>query len=262
MDVVFYPHSVLSWPSCSSFTNQLKIGKPIVSFKDGPSLFSSWNDTLQSRYSSTHTDGNRKDRPPQKSTRLGRRRMDYDNNKSQPFDSKLPKSSGQEEILALFRRIQSSISKVESVDTGMRTGKASEDTSPTDSVLEFLRQSRKQVKGTATKRGGTKTFRRNQGVDKNKKMGNDEQLLETNIKLTRPPSNFVKRSPIPSPSAPRGQAAELSDEPSTIMVGSPELKLPRMEEMKLSQLKELAKSRGIKGYSKLKKDELMELLKS
>jgi hypothetical protein len=32
--------------------------------------------------------------------------------------------------------------------------------------------------------------------------------------------------------------------------------------MKLTELKELAKSRGIKGYSKLKKGELLELLRS
>uniref|UniRef100_A0A3Q7F3B7 Rho termination factor-like N-terminal domain-containing protein n=2 Tax=Solanum lycopersicum TaxID=4081 RepID=A0A3Q7F3B7_SOLLC len=34
----------------------------------------------------------------------------------------------------------------------------------------------------------------------------------------------------------------------------------KIEEMKLPQLKELAKSRGLKGYSKLKKSELVELL--
>lgn len=73
----------------------------------------------------------------------------------------------------------------------------------------------------------------------------------TDSKSKRPPSKFVKRSPIPYPTSPRGLALELTVDGAA-----------GLETMKLAQLKELAKSRGIKGYSKLKKTELINLLKS
>lgn len=79
---------------------------------------------------------------------------------------------------------------------------------------------------------------------------------------SRPPSKFMKRSPVPSPSTLRGRMFELNNEESHARAGINELKLRRIEEMKLTELKELAKSRGIKGYSKLKKSELLQLLRS
>lgn len=84
----------------------------------------------------------------------------------------------------------------------------------------------------------------------------------TDFKLTRPPSKFVKRSPIPSSSTPTGKLLEPSNGASPHTAGTKEFELERVEEMKLPELKELAKSRGVKGYSKLKKKELVELLKS
>ena len=93
-----------------------------------------------------------------------------------------------------------------------------------------------------------------------------ERMLELNneayLKPTRLPSKFVKRLPIPSPSSPRERILKLNDEASQARAGRKELKLPRIEEMKLTELKDLAKSRGLKGYSKLKKSELIELLRS
>lgn len=77
---------------------------------------------------------------------------------------------------------------------------------------------------------------------------------------TRPPSNFVKRSPIPFPTTPRGKAINLKKETSA--KASSSIGSPKVEEMKVTELKELAKSRGIKGYSKMKKGELVELLRS
>lgn len=93
-----------------------------------------------------------------------------------------------------------------------------------------------------------------------------ERMLELNnaayLKPTRLPSKFVKRSPIPSPSTPTERILELNNEASQARAGRKELKLARVEEMKLTELKDLAKSRGLKGYSKLKKSELIELLRS
>lgn len=74
-------------------------------------------------------------------------------------------------------------------------------------------------------------------------------------KLTRPPSNFVKRSPIQSPVR-FNRKAEAETEEESISMGGVE----KVKGMKVSELKELAKSKGIKGYSKLKKSELIELL--
>lgn len=64
----------------------------------------------------------------------------------QSSDRKLPLSSNQEEIMALFRRIQYSISKGESTATEKKNAGRSEK-SPTDSILEVLLRSRKQAKG-------------------------------------------------------------------------------------------------------------------
>ena len=85
-------------------------------------------------------------------------------------------------------------------------------------------------------------------------------------KLTRPPSTFVRRSPIPLSN--RGVPADLrSDQVPAADYKKeteiPELKvlaLQKVEDMKLPELKELAKSKGIKGYSKLRKAELVKLL--
>ena len=97
---------------------------------------------------------------------------------------------------------------------------------------------------------------------KDHKLQNDAQHLAEKFNLTRPPSKFIKRSPIPFPSMPRGSPIELNSDPSAATETEEASKFPRIEEMKLPELKELAKSRGIKGYSKLKKGELLELLRS
>lgn len=116
------------------------------------------------------------------------------------------------------------------------------------------------VAGKARDKEGVKLITRRRGVPK-KEQGTEANVPVTGFKLTRPPSKFVKRSPISSLTIPRGKPLELSSESFSTADGT-ERDLPRVEEMKLPELKQLAKSRGIKGYSKLKKSELVTLLRS
>lgn len=79
------------------------------------------------------------------------------------------------------------------------------------------------------------------------------------VELPRPPSSFAKRTPIPSASSPRGK---LPVSNSYKALGEMAEKASLIETMKLAELKEVAKNRGIKGYSKLRKSELLELIRS
>lgn len=72
--------------------------------------------------------------------------------KSDDFDAKSSLSPNKEEILALFKRIQSSIS---SATPNKRTSKNGEDYKPSpsaESILEILHQSKPQRKGRAAAR--------------------------------------------------------------------------------------------------------------
>ena len=110
--------------------------------------------------------------------------------------------------------------------------------------------------GRPSKKEGDQLLTQRRGVLKKDERISDKQYVE-DLKSTRPPSNFVKRSPIPAPTTPRGKAVKLKIE---VLVKTSSFN--EVEKMKVSELKELAKSRGIKGYSKMKKSELVELLRS
>jgi hypothetical protein len=118
----------------------------LAEIADGPLLFDSQKGFPRLTVLSIRSDGHRRHGPPRKSSD-SRRRKEDENETPQSSDGKKSKSSNQEEIIALFRRIQSSISKGES--TKKRNSNLSEDKPSSESILDVLRKSRKQVKGDA-----------------------------------------------------------------------------------------------------------------
>lgn len=98
-------------------------------------------------------------------------------------------------------------------------------------------------------------------------------MFSDDAEVARPVSKFVKKSPIPSPSLVQDdkEVAEeqlqsvtrnkVADKQQQALTTDRESNVQNLDELKLPELKELAKRRGIKGYSKLKKGELLELLK-
>lgn len=114
---------------------------------DRPSLFDSPKDFRQLTVSSIRSDENGRRRPPWRSS-ASRRTPEDENETPQSSNGEKSNSSNQEEIIAMFRRIQSAISKDESVKT-KRNSNLSEDKTSPESVLEVLRKSRKQMKGDA-----------------------------------------------------------------------------------------------------------------
>ncbi|PIA42123.1 hypothetical protein AQUCO_02100170v1 [Aquilegia coerulea] len=193
--------------------------------------------------------------------RIGRRRRStasegiQKGNIPESSDSESSKSAGQEDIIALFRQIQFSIAK-DGGSTKIRKRRSNnhKERKTAESVLDVLRQSRKQIQEE------NKVVPKRHGVP-NTKGETKDSSLPTDFMLTRPPSKFVKKSPIRRPSTLEEDVDEVVSEESEAAIVSEEPQLHKIEEMKVSELKELAKSRGIKGYSKLKKGELVELLK-
>ncbi|GMJ14734.1 hypothetical protein like AT4G18740 [Hibiscus trionum] len=216
---------------------------------------------------------------------------------------KAPNTSSREEIVSLFRRIQSSISKAETQRARTESSDSSNDKSMTESVMDVLHKSGKNLQDTRPKKGA-KALRWRSGVPKKRQgEGKKAPAASEEFNLSRPPSNFMKRSPIPHLTAIRMMTDEgselaniekqkapaamegfnLSRVPSNFMKKSPILHptvprtrtpegnieavytvegstLANIEKLRLSELKELAKARGIKGYSKLRKSELLQLL--
>ncbi|KAJ4912623.1 Rho termination factor [Raphanus sativus] len=146
--------------------------------------------------------------------------------------------SKQEEIIALLSRIQASISKGESQGADEKNSNDScGNGSLSKAILDVLEKPREKTEGDA-------------GLRKE----------PPKRQVARPPSSFAKRAPTrPSASDPRGK---LPITKSSMEETEKEEKPPLIETMKLAELKEVAKNRGLKGYSKLKKSEILELIRS
>lgn len=108
-----------------------------------PRLAYNQRDLPQLSVSSIRSEGKGRGLPPRKNTASDR---STEENKTSDGESSVP--SNQEEIIALFRRIQSSISKEGSVSTKSSSNNAKVKQS-LESVVNVLRKSpaRKQVKG-------------------------------------------------------------------------------------------------------------------
>ncbi|KAK7245528.1 hypothetical protein RIF29_40374 [Crotalaria pallida] len=256
MDAVsFHSHRVLRFSMCVSFSKQLYLGKSCLSMKEvavqsSPFVFP--NVVSPFTNSSIRSDGDKG----------GQTKGRNENKRCQTFDGKKSNSTDQQEIIALFKRIRASISKVDSQNTGKRSSKANKDKPSTESILDILREPK-------TKGKAGKTSNSSKEQDLLRRIGESRKQLEvkenshvSDFKLTRPPSNFVKKSPITSLSTPRGMSIEQNDDSLPAIMGDKQAQSERLEELKLAELKELAKSNGVKGYSKLKKGELIKILGS
>ncbi|XP_073058589.1 uncharacterized protein [Primulina eburnea] len=255
---VLYSNSLLRSPYFP-ILNGHKLGKPFFSLKELADKLS---------VSSIRADGNKGEKPPQKNPfpRKANKGGGTGDN-SQSVDNKKPVSPNKEEILAVFKRIQSSISKGESLNSKKSASKLDEDKPSAEAMLEALFQSRTPGKGKTIGKKGSKFPSPQKDSQKNKITAEDSSTLSLESpslplpppsEFSRHPSTFVRKSPIPFVSSPR-DTVEAKSETLLATDGNIEIS-KKFEGMNLTQLKEVAKSKGIKGYSKLKKSELVELL--
>ncbi|KZV14824.1 SAP-like protein BP-73, partial [Dorcoceras hygrometricum] len=219
--------------------------------------------------SSTRADGNKGEKPPQKNPSPGKaHKGGGTEDNSQSVDNTKPVSPNKEEILAVFKRIQASISKGESLTSKKSASKIEEDKPSAEAMLEALFQSRTPGKGKTISKKWSKSpspqkdsRKREKTAEESSKMSLESppSPLPPPSDFSRQPSNFVRKSPIPLVSRPRDTVGAKSE---TLIStnGKVEMESKKLEEMNVAELKEVAKSKGIKGYSKLKKSELIELL--
>ncbi|XP_009621321.1 SAP-like protein BP-73 [Nicotiana tomentosiformis] len=249
---VFSSNSISHLPSFSYLCKpklEIRIPKEIAY---GPSVSTNRSDCHCSTLSTIRAEGSRRRRSSIDAT-PGKTSKGDEINIQSSRDSKSSNSLSQEEIISLFKRIQSSISTGDSLSSKKRSTKSSEEKPTIESVLEILRHSKTESTGTTSNTKGDKGLTHQRGQKEPKA----DYSPTLDPRSTRPPSSFVKRSPLQSPLNSK-EKVELKTETSPGNHG--EREAIKIEDMKLPQLKELAKSRGLKGYSKLKKSELVELL--
>ncbi|XP_008783514.2 SAP-like protein BP-73 isoform X4 [Phoenix dactylifera] len=208
----------------------------LAEITDGPLLFASQGGLLQPSVSIIRSEGNRRGRPRRnasadRSVKGANRLKD-----SSTTSDETSKSSSQEKIIALFKRIQTSISK-----GGSALSKRRSPNNPKE------KQTDKVPSQYDTLSSGDETT--------------EDAVTSGKFKMSRPVSNFAKRSPIPPPSLELESIQKVSEERLPVVAAGEKVELQKLDEMKLPELKELARKRGVKGYSKLKKGELLELLK-
>ncbi|OAY74115.1 hypothetical protein ACMD2_18355, partial [Ananas comosus] len=215
----------------------------------------------QSSISHVRCEANRRGRPRRErdSPPVSRNAKDGDDLKDPPLsNSEASKTSDQDEIISLFRRIRSSIAKGESVAARRRSPTNVKEKPAVKSIQRH--PSRKQV------RAPREEVEREAALSKFSSSEDEQGKRDSpppvnTAKLSRPASNFVKRSPIPPPPATRKTNKNAADEHSPTEIRKEASEILKLEELKLVELKELAKEKGVKGYSRLKKGELIELLK-
>ncbi|XP_028764966.1 uncharacterized protein LOC114722987 [Neltuma alba] len=260
---VFGSHLVLRYPTLALFSKQWYLGKSsleLKEFAEGISLLVPLNGLSKFSFANIRCDADKRGKNQRRKHVSRRTKKGDENQRPRTFDGNRSKSPDQEEIIALLRRIQLSISKGES--QGSPTSSPHKDKPSVESILDVLRESGKQVKDKVSEET-TENETLTRGVS-----GTEEEVSEhpqeSNFKFTRLSSKFVRKSPIPLIPVPRRKALELNDEASAVSGAGDKQGQSEgtLERMKLSELKEIAKSKKIKGYSKLKKRELIEVLGS
>lgn len=225
----------------------------------------------------------------------------------------------EKEIVELFRKVQAQLRERAAVKEGKKVEESqakTKESETVDSLLKLLRKHSVQQGKKSTPTANSRDFildqeeqvaplteERNTNASINSDSVKQETQESPKPELTRPKSNFRKRSPVPEVKfRPVFTGSSLSEENETKWISiEPEAyediqdveydsesdvdpldeisddKVPEVDEggvaededvveasnlvgMKLTELRALAKSRGMKGFSKLKKNELIEML--
>ncbi|XP_051142139.1 rho-N domain-containing protein 1, chloroplastic-like [Andrographis paniculata] len=162
-------------------------------------------------------------------------------------------SAREKEIVELFRKVQAQLRERAAIKEERRVEESSsqeskgKETDTVDSLLKLLRK---------------------HSVQPGKKSSGKKDIAPVDAMPARPKSSFSRRSPVPVVKLQRvyPQQIDFHERNSEEDEDDYEEEEPRLVEgsdlsgMKTTELRALAKSLGMKGFSKLKKNELVELL--
>ncbi|KAI4332532.1 hypothetical protein L6164_017433 [Bauhinia variegata] len=262
----FHSHPVLRFPRLLYSSKHNHLGKSSISLKDiavGASSFVPHKGVCWLTISSTKLNGEERGKSHRRNFAPASAEKGDGKKNRRSFDGKGAKPEDQEDIIALLKRIQVSISKDNVRGSDKTSSDSYKEKDSVESMIDVFRVSEKQSKGKPSSGERKKNWTKRRGISRKEQgIQKHNPPVTTGFKLTRLPSNFEKKSPIPYLSPPRGRALELNSEPLPVTSENTREETVKLEKMKLLELKELAKSRGIKGYSKLKKGELVEKLRS